>query len=132
MNKAAAKWIVFCIAGAGFLVFAFVCCLRQTYTWVLAAAFAGCFLFSASWKKLRLLAKAGRALKAGKNAIVIDYCDKNLKESRMSVIPAGADTFYFYGFSPETNAVKAFRWERIRRATCNEKEIGKDAIVEAC
>jgi hypothetical protein len=131
MNKGMVKWTVLCITGISFLVFAFVCYLRQTYTWVLSAAFVGCFLVSASWKKIRLLIKAGKALKAGKGALVIDYRDKNLKETQSSVIPVGADTFYFYGFSPENNAIKVFRWERIRRALDNGKEIGKDALLQS-
>jgi hypothetical protein len=129
--KALTKWFTLGLLGIGCLIFAVACYFRQDYTWVLAAAFLGCFLTSASWKKIRLLITAGRALKAGKGSIVIFYRDKNLKETQNPVIPVGADTVYFYGFSPEKKDIKVFRWERILRALDQEKEIGKDAILQS-
>jgi hypothetical protein len=131
MNKTIAKWTAVCAAGAGFLVFALVCYLRGTYDFLLASAFVGCFLFTASLKKIRLLVKAGKALEAGKGTITVDYRDKNLNDITSSVIPVGADRMYFYGYSGEKNDIKVFRWERIRRAVENGRELGKDDILRS-
>ncbi|MDR3247894.1 MAG: hypothetical protein LBT39_03820, partial [Treponema sp.] len=106
-----------------------ICFSRQIYTWVLAAAFAGCFLGSAAWKKLRLLRAAVKALKAGRSEIVLIYRDANLKETHLSIVPVGADSLYFYGFSSERNDTRMFRWNRIIRAQDNEKELTKDEVL---
>ena len=128
--KARAKWFALGLAGIGCLVFAITRYFYQDYTWVLAASFVGCFLVSASWKKIHLLIVAGRALKAGRGSIVVFYRDKNLKASRHMAIPVWADTAYLYGFLTDKKDIKVFRWERILRVLEQEHEIGKDAILQ--
>ena len=124
------KWGIFCAIGAGFLVFTAVCFLQKYYTWVFAGLFLGLFLTSSSLKRIWLLKKADKAIKAGRGEIVLFYRDKNLKESQDTVIPAGADAFWFYGFMPERNDIKAFRWQGIKRALENGRDITKDDVLK--
>ena len=130
MNKAFFKWGILCAVGAGALVFTASCFIRQDYTWVFAAGFIGVFLLSASLKRIRFLKKATKALEAGQKEVIVFYRDKNLKESQNAVIPAGADTFWFYGYLLEKKDIKMFRWERIQRALEDEKELKKEDILE--
>jgi glucose-6-phosphate 1-dehydrogenase len=131
MRNALIKWIVLFGAGAGALVFTAASFLWKNYSLIMAGLFIGLFLISASWKRIRLLLKAGKAIKAGQEEIVIFYQDKNLKESQNTVIPAGADNIYFYGFMHENNDIKTFRWQGIKRALENGKEITKDDILKS-
>ena len=131
MGKTFIKWGIFCAIGAGFLVFTAVCFLRKDYTWVFACLFIGLFLTSSSLKRIWLLKKADRAIKAGRGEIVVFYRDKNLNESENAVIPAGADNFWFYGFLPERNDIKAFRWQGIKRALENGRDITKDDVLKS-
>ena len=131
MGKIFMKWGIFCAIGVGFLGFTAVCFLRKEYTWVFAALFIGLFLTSSSLKRIRLLKKADRAIKAGRGEIVVFYRDKNLKESEAAVIPAGADAFWFYGFLPERKDIKAFRWQGIRKVLENGRELTKDDVLKS-
>ena len=130
MDKAFRKWGALCAIGVGFLVFTAMCFIREEYTWIFAGALAGIFLITTSYKRIRFLKNAGRALEAGKKEIIIHYRDKNLKESRNAVIPAGADTLWFYGYLLEKKDIKAFRWQGIRQATENGKDMQKNDILE--
>ena len=130
MNKAFIKWSLLCAVGLGALVFTALCFIRKDYTWVFATGFTGVFLVSSSLKRIRFLKNAAKALEAGKGEVIIFYRDKNLKESQNAVIPAGEDTFWFYGYLPEKKDIKMFRWERIQRALANEKELKKEDILE--
>ena len=130
MNKTLLKWTILCVLGLGFLLGTALCFYLKTYTWLMASLFIGLFLTSSSWKRIRLNVKASRAIRDGKKEIVIHYKDKNFKESQSSVIPAGADASYFYGFLPEKNDVKSFRWERIQRALENGIELNREGILE--
>jgi hypothetical protein len=126
----AAKWIVPGAAGIVFIIAALLCCVYQAYTWVLATAFAGCFLVLTARKKFRLLRAAAKALNAGRSEIVVFYRDANSgREIRRPVIPVSADTLYFYGFSTEKNDTCLFRWNRMIRALDNEKELTKDDLL---
>jgi glucose-6-phosphate 1-dehydrogenase len=131
MKRAFRKWG--CLFGIGIAVLGFTafCFFRREYTWVMAGLFVGLFLTSASWKKIRLHLKAEKAIKEGKEEILIHYRDRNLKESQLSVIPAGADTFYFYGLLPEENDIKTFRWQGIRKAFKNGKELTRANLLES-
>ena len=130
MNKTLIKWSLLCAIGVCFLIITSVFFFQKAYTWVMAGLFIGLFLTSTSWKRIGLLKKAGKALMEGKAEIAIYYKDKNLQESQNKVIPAGADTSYFYGYMPEKNDIKVFRWERIQRALENGKELKKEDILE--
>ena len=130
MNRTLLKWTILCALGFCFLLGTALCFYQKAYTWIMAFLFIGLFLASTSWKRIRLNKKAAKAIKDGKTEIVIHYKDKNLKESQSSVIPAGADASYFYGFLPERNDVKAFRWERIKRALENGTELNREGILE--
>jgi hypothetical protein len=131
MRNAYIKWGTLCAIGIALLIFTVFCYLRQLYTWVMAGGFLGLFLTTASWKRLGLLRKAFAALKEGKSKMLVFYRDKNLIESQNEIIPAGADTFSFYGFLPEKQDIKAFRWQGIKRVLENEKELTKDDIMKS-
>jgi hypothetical protein len=125
------KWAAVGLAGTCFLAGAFVCYRREAYTYVLALAFAGCFLLTSGWKKLRLLRAAVKALRTGKESVTIFYRDHNLNESENAVIPVGTDTLYFYGFSPQKMDIKVFRWNRIIRAVDNGKELNREDLIRS-
>ena len=129
MDKAFKKWRAVCASGVMVLIFTVFSFLREDYTWVAGGLLVSIFLISASIKRIKFLSHADKSLKAGKKEIIIFYRDRNLKESENSVIPAGADTFWFYGFLLEKKSLKAFRWERIRRAVDNGKDMKKDDIL---
>jgi glucose-6-phosphate 1-dehydrogenase len=131
MKNSFFKWGGICVVGIGFLVFTALCYVRGNYTWIMVALFIGLFLTSTSWKRIRLLIKAVKSLKEGKEKIVVFYRDKNLNESQNEVMPAGADMFNFYGFLPEKNDIKTFRWQGIKRVLKNEKELTKDDILKS-
>jgi len=131
MQSAFLKWGGICAVGIGLLVFTALCYAGENYTWVMAGGFLGCFLTGASCKRIRLLKKAAKALKEGRESIVVFYRDKNLNESKNEVIPAGSDIFNFYGFLPQKNDIKAFRWQGIKKALANERELAKDDILES-
>jgi hypothetical protein len=130
-SRAMIKWSLIALAGAACLTAALFCYLRQYYTWVLAAAFGGCFLLTSGLKKIRLLKTARRALLAGKNSVTIFYRDQNLKEFECAVIPAGSDALFFYGFAPGKNDIRAFRWQRIIRVTESGKELNREDLLNA-
>ena len=130
MNKAFIKWSVFCAIGAGLLAFSILSYIKKDYTWVFAAGFLGLFLISSAWKRIKLLVNAAKAIKEGRGEIEIFYRDKNLVESQSSVIPAGADNFWFYGYLPERGDLKTFRWQGIKKALENGKELNKDDILK--
>ena len=130
MGKTLLKWGILCVIGAGFLAFTAICFLREEYTWIFAALFIGLFLTSSSLKRIRLLKKADRAIKAGKGEIVVFYRDKNLKESENAVIAAGADALWFYGFLSEKKDIKAFRWQGIKKVLENGRELTKDDVLK--
>ena len=130
MNKALLKWNVLCAIGLFILALTAVFYFLKFYIWVIGGLVVGLLLTSASWKRMDLLKRAGAALKNGKAEIIVYYLGRNLKERQSTVIPAGADTFYFYGFSPEKNDIKMFRWERIQRAIENGIEYKKEDIME--
>ena len=130
MNKAFTKWGILFSVGVCLLAFTAVAYIQKNYTWIFASGFLGLFLVSSSWKRIRFLLTAKKMLEAGEKEIVIHYRDKNLKESESSVIPAGADAFWFYGYLPEKKDIKAFRWERIKKATENGIDLKKDDILE--
>ena len=129
MNKAFVKWSAFCAAGAALLVFAALCFTRGQFTWVFAGGFLGLFLISSGLKRIRLLSSARKAIKAGSKEIEIFYRDKNLKESREIVIPAGADTLWFYGYLCDRKEIKAFQWQGIKKVLENDKELQKDDVL---
>jgi len=131
MKNAYIKWGILCVVGVALLVFTVFCYLRQLYTWVMAGGFIGLFLTSTSWKRIRLLRKANTAIKEGKSKLLVFYRDKNLIESQNEVIPAGADNLNFYGFLPEKQDIKAFRWQGIKRVLENEKELTKDDVMKS-
>jgi len=130
MKNAYIKWGILCAIGAALLVFTVFCYIRQLYTWVMAGGFLGLFLTTASWKRISLLRKAHAALREGKSKMLIFYRDKNLIESQNEVIPAGADNFSFYGFLPDKQDIKAFRWQGIKRVLENEKELTKQGLYK--
>jgi hypothetical protein len=123
------KWFILGLIGIACIVTALICFSRQIYTWVFAAAFVGCFLASTAWKRLRLLRAAARAVKAGRSEIMLFYRDANLKETQQTVIPAGSDDLFFYGFSPERKDIRMFRWNRMIRVQENEKDLTKDELL---
>ena len=131
MNKAFIKWGVICAIGVCLLIFTVLYFIRKEYTWIFATGFLGLFLISSAWKKIRLLGNAARAIKDGRKEIEIFYRDKNLKESQETVIPTGADAFWFYGYLPAKGDIKAFRWQGIKKALENGKELNKDDILES-
>jgi len=131
MKNSFLKWGGICAAGIGLLVFTALCYAGGNYTWVMVGGFSGLFLASASWKRIRLLRKALAAIKEGKNKMLVFYRDKNLVESRNEIIPAGADAFNFYGFLPEKQDIKAFRWQGIKRILENERELTKDDVLKS-
>lgn len=112
------------------MVFAALCFVRNKYTWVFASGFFGLFLISSGWKRIRLLLNAKKLIRAGSKEIEIYYRDKNLKESRDIIIPAGADTLWFYGYLCEKKEIKAYQWQGIKKVLENEKELNKDDILE--
>jgi hypothetical protein len=129
-TAALVKWAAAGTAGMVLIGVAIVCYLRQTYTWVLALAFAGCFFLLTAWKRIRLLGAAAKALGAGRAEITILYRDANSgREIERSVIPLRADNLYFYGFSTEKNDACLFRWNRIIRALDRGRELKKDDIL---
>jgi glucose-6-phosphate 1-dehydrogenase len=130
MKNTFIKWGVVFAAGAGALVFTALCFLQKNYTWVMGGLFIGLFLISSSWKRIGFLLKAGKAIKAGQKEIIVYYQDKNLIESQNAIIPAGADTFWFYGFLPEKNDIKAFRWQGIKRVLEDGKELTRDEVLK--
>ena len=130
MNKAFIKWGVICALGVCLLVFTALCYIRGEYTWLFASGFLGLFLISSAWKRIKLLINAAKAIKEGRGEIEIFYRDKNLKESQDVVIPAGADTFWFYGYLPEKGDIKTFRWQGIKKVLENGKELTKDDIMK--
>jgi hypothetical protein len=129
ISGAVAKWIILGLMGIACIITALICYFRRYYTWVLATAFVGCFLASTAWKKVRLLRASVKAIKEGRSGIVLFYRDGNLKETQETVIPAGSDRLYFYGFSPERNDTRSFRWNRVIRAQENGKDLNQDDIV---
>jgi hypothetical protein len=129
ISATAAKWIILGIIGIGCLIAALVSYSRQLYTWIFAMALVGLFLVTTAWKKLRLLRAAAKALGAGRGELVVFYRDGNLKESQLPVIPVGADSLYFYGFSRERNDTRTFQWKRIIRVTDNEKDLTQNDIL---
>jgi hypothetical protein len=129
-TKALIKWILLLAAGLGCLALGLVSYIRRNYTWILVGFFTGCFLVSASWKKIRLLMKAGKALKAGKESVVIMYRDHNLKEYETAVIPLYADTMYFYGYALQKQDIKVFRWEKIIRVTERGAELNRETLIQ--
>jgi hypothetical protein len=131
MKNSFFKWGGIFVIGIGFLVFTALCYARKDYTWIMAGLFIGLFLTSSSWKRIRLLRKASEAIREGKSKIIVFYRDKNLNESQYEVIPAGADIFSFYGFMPEKNEIKTFRWQGIMRVLENEKELTKDDVLKS-
>jgi hypothetical protein len=126
---ALAKWFVLGFAGIGFFGAAFACYFFRYYTWVLVAVFAGCFLVITAGKRLWLLRASLRAVQEGRGEIVIFYRDGNQKESQQPVVPVGGDSLFFYGFSRERNDTHPFRWNRIRRASDNGKDLTKDDLL---
>jgi energy-converting hydrogenase Eha subunit G len=129
ITAAVAKWLILGAAGIGFISAALVCYFHGYYTWVLAAAFAGCFLVITAWKKLRLLKAALRAVREGRAEITIFYRDGNLRETEQTVVPVEADGLFFYGFSRERNDTCMFRWNRIRRVSDKGKDLTKDELL---
>ncbi|MDR0585393.1 MAG: hypothetical protein LBG57_13755 [Treponema sp.] len=129
-TRAQAKWIILGIAGIAFIIAALICYVSKVYTFVFTAAFVGCFLVMTSWKRLRLLKAAEKAVSAGRAEITVFYRDANSgREIQKSVIPVSADNLYFYGFSTEKNGICLFRWNRILRALDNERELKKDDLL---
>jgi energy-converting hydrogenase Eha subunit G len=129
ITTALAKGLIPGAAGIGFISAALVCYFRQYYTWVLAAAFLGCFLSITAWKKLRLLKAAVRAVREGREEITIFYRDGNLRETGQTVVPVGADGIFFYGFSRERKDTRMFRWNRIRRVSDKGNDLTKDELI---
>jgi hypothetical protein len=124
------KWVIPGAAGLVFIIAALICCLYQAYTWVLAAAFTGCFLVLTARKKFRLLKAAAKALRSGRNEIVVWYRDANSgREIRRTVIPVYADSLYFYGFSTEKSDTCLFRWNRMIRVLDKGRELTKDDLL---
>jgi energy-converting hydrogenase Eha subunit G len=129
ITTALAKGLIPGAAGIGFITAALACYFHQYYTWVLAAAFIGCFLVITAWKKLRLLKAAVRAVREGRGEITIFYRDGNLRETGQTVVPVGADSLFFYGFSRERNDTCMFRWNRIRRVSDKGNDLTKDELL---
>jgi hypothetical protein len=129
VSSAIAKWIILGLMGIACIITALIFYFRRYYTWVLASAFVGCFLASAAWKKVRLLGASAKAIKTGRSEIILFYRDGNLKETRETVIPTGSDNTYFYGFSPERNDTRSFRWNRVIRAQENGKDLDQNDII---
>jgi hypothetical protein len=129
ITTALIKWIVFGIAGIGFLSAALICFFLRYYTWILAAAFVGFFLVTSAWKRLWLLRASLMAVREGREELTIFYRDGNRTESRQSVIPVGGDGLFFYGFSRKRNDTQPFRWNWIRRVLDNEKDITKEELL---
>jgi hypothetical protein len=129
ITMALIKWLILGLLGAACLIAALVSYFRQYYTWIFAAALVGLFLVTTAWKKLRLLGAASKALKTGRSEIIVFYRDGNLRESQQTVIPVEADSLYFYGFSPERNDTRMFRWNRIIRAQDTEKDLTQNDIL---
>ena len=124
------KWCFICAMGVCLLAAAVIRIYREDYKIVIVLLFTGVFLVYTSFKKFHLLSKAYRVLKEGKPEITVYYRDKNLVESKNTVIPAWADSFYFYGFLPEKNKVKTYRWEGIWQIVENGKELDKEDILK--
>jgi hypothetical protein len=123
------KWFILGLAGIGFLGAAFACYFLRYYTWILAAVFVGCFLVITAGKRLWLLRASVRAVREGRREIIIFYRDGNQNESQRPVIPVGGDSLFFYGFSRERNDTHPFRWNRIRRALDDGKDLTKDELL---
>ena len=116
--------------GAGLLAIAVVCIVREDFKFVVLVLFAGVFLVINSLKKISLLKKADMALKEKRAEITVSYRDRNLVESKNSIIPVSADGLYLYGFLPEKNKVKTYRWEGIWQIVENGKELDKEDILK--
>jgi len=130
MDRAYKKWGILCAIGVCFLIFTAVCFIRKDYYWIFSSFFAGIFFIITAGKRIIYLKTAERALEAGKKEILVHYRDKNLNESEYTVIPAGADTFWFYGFMTGKKDIKQFRWQGIRRVAENGKNMQRNDILE--
>ena len=130
MNKILIKWCILCAIGAGLIIVAAISIYRENYNLVVIYLFLGIFLVLASLKRIHLIKMAYDAVKKGRPEITIFYRDRNLVESKTSIIPVWADSFYFYGYLPEKYDVKTFRWEGIWRALDNETELDKEDILK--
>jgi len=130
MNKIFIKWGALCAIGVVLLTIAGISISRDNYNLVVIYLFLGIFLLLASLKKFHLLVQAYKVLKEGRAEITIYYRDRNQVESKNTVIPVLADMLYFYGFLPEKNDIKTFRWEGIWRALDNDKELEKEDILK--
>ena len=128
MNKILIKWGALCTIGAFLITFSLISISRGNYNLIVIYLFLGIFLVYASLKKISLLIKAIKALKEARTEITIYYRDRNQVESTNTVIPVSADMLYFYGFLPEKNDIKTFRWEGIWRALDNDKELEREEI----
>jgi hypothetical protein len=129
IGAALSKWLVLGAAGIFFIGAALACYLLRYYTWVLAAAFVGCFLVITAWKRLRLLKAALGAVREDREEVTVVYRDGNLRETGQTVIPVGADSLFFYGFSRERNDICTLRWNRIRRVSDKGKDLTKEELL---
>ena len=130
MKKALLKWNILCGIGMCLLAFTAVCFILKKYAPLAAGLAIGLLFTSQSWKRIGLLKNAASAIENGAAQIELFYRGRNLKENRFFIIPAGADILYLYGFVPEKNDIRVFRWEQVQRAVENGIELQKDALLE--
>jgi len=130
MKNTVIKWAAIGAAGICLLIFSGIRISREQYGIIIIVLFAGVLLVYSSFKKIRLLVKAHEVRKKKREEITVYYRDRNQVNSTNTVIPVWSDTFYFYGFLPEANDIKTFRWEGILQAKENGKVLEKEDILK--
>ena len=130
MKKALLKWNILCGIGMCFLALTAVCFILKKYTPLVVGLVIGLLFTSQSWKRIGLLKNAAKAIENGAASMEIIYKGRNQKEYRFSVIPAGADILYLYGFIPEKSDIKIFRWEQVQRTVENGIDLSKESLLE--